>query len=370
MIRELRRGLLAGLASLALVAAACGGDSDDASPEPTSAPDPTTASVADESSTDEPVDEAPPTEDADDTEDPGDPEPSTRTVTSDLGEIEVPTDVERVAVLEPVIALPTALDLGAPVVATWESIGGGRPSSSMVTEAEWDRLEIVGAGGDPNLEALAALDPDLILFFPSTEEEYNLVAEIAPTVPVVVSNRWQDDSLLVAQAFGKVDEMERQLADYQSRADDVGARIDAELGDPQVAILRFRPDSIRVHTSVHFAGNLLSDVGLSMPEEWVRERLADPVANVSQRVEQISLEQLGLLSTADHLIVLVQGRAGQTQEEVDAAFAEVESSALWQTLPAVQNDNLHFVESYWLAGSLRAANAALDDIEESFLGES
>ncbi|MEM8925142.1 MAG: ABC transporter substrate-binding protein [Actinomycetota bacterium] len=292
--------------------------------------------------------------------------PDVRVVETMFGSFEIPADPQRIVVLDPVIALPTALDLGAPVIATQASVQG-RPATTLVTEEEWAGLDILGLTGEANLEAIAAADPDLILSSPSTEQEFSLHAQIAPSVPLVLTNVWQDDSRLAAASLGREEEMEVLLDAYTDRADAVAARLDDELGDPAVAVVRIRPDSIRVHTSVHFAGNILDDVGLRMPEEWVRTPLEDPVANLQQRLVRISPEQLGMLDTADHLIVLAQGTPSQSEDDVAAAFEEVTGGDLWQTLPAVQAGNVHLVEGYWLAGSLRAATLAVDDVERLLL---
>lgn len=286
----------------------------------------------------------------------------TRTVVTDFGEFEVPVDLARTVILDPIIALPTALDLGIPVVGTLGTNGG--PSTvALVTEEEWADLEILGDTTSSSLEAVAAADPDLILVSPSSVEEFELYAQIAPSVPTVPTNSWKDDARQVGDALGRADQLEDILAAYQRQADALADRIDDELDDPVVALVRVRPDAIRVHTNAHFGGNVILDAGLRIPDEFMREQTDDPVANLRLRVQEISLEQLELLAEADHLIVLVQGTPAQSTEAVAASFESVSDSPLWQALPAVAAGNVHLAEPYWLAGSLRAATAGLNDIE-------
>lgn len=354
--------LLGLVVAASLVAAACGGGDDNSSDEADSGE--STNSVTDaaaDGSTAEADDDGADGAGTEAADDGAETEEATRVVATDFGDFEVPADPQRVLILDPVVALPTVLDLGVPVIGTL-STTEGRPPASMVTEDEWGALEVLGTTNAASVEAVAAAEPDLILLQPNSEEEFLLLAEVAPAVPIVLSNRWQDDARQVAEAVGRSDEMEQRLADYQARADEVGAAIDEAVGDPTVVILRIRADQIRVHTSVHFAGNILSDVGMRMPEEWVREPLEDPVANLQQRIERISLEQLGLLATADHIIVLVAGTPSQSADEVAAAVDDVLESALWATLPAVQNDNVHLADAHWLSGSERAAALAVEDV--------
>lgn len=296
----------------------------------------------------------------------GDAEDATRTVTNHIGSFEVPANPERIVVMSPVVDLPAALDVGASVIGTL-SLSGDKPSTSMVTDEEWAELQVLGSAVDSSVEAIAAANPDLILVAVSSEAHFDLYSQVASAVPIVLTNRWQDDALQVADAVNKRDEMQALIDDYTTRADEIAERIDTELGDPSAVAIRIRPGSLRVHTSVHFAGNVFEDVGLRVPEMWQREPLDDPSENIGQRLERISPEQIGLLADADHLFVLVQGTSVQTDAEVKAAYEEIVNGSLWATLPAVQNGNVHFVEGYWLAGTLRAAEAAIDDIERYML---
>ncbi|MEM7275290.1 MAG: ABC transporter substrate-binding protein [Actinomycetota bacterium] len=355
-VRPGRGRAVALLLAMTAVAIACSSAPDDsaetastADAETTDAPAETTTTQA---PTEEPVDESAEL-------------PTVRSITTDFGTFEIPAEPERILVLDPVIALPTALDLGAPVVGTLSSTGDAA-INALITDEEWAGLEILGSSTQASLEAVAAAEPDLILISPTSEEEFELYAQIAPAVPLVLTNRWQDDAALVAEALGSTAEFEQQLADYQARADEIGEAIDEGDGDPAIAVVRIRPDQIRVHTSVHFAGNVLDDVGVRIPEDWIREPLEDPVANLRQRIQPISLEQLGLLDTADHLLVLVEGTPAQSDADVTAAFDEVTGSALWAGLPAVQAGNVHIVERHWLAGSLRAARLSIEDLATIF----
>lgn len=366
------RSLTPLLLAASLIAAACGGDSDatsessgDASPTAstasasdaeTSDATTTTTEAAEEPDADEPAETT--TTEA---------EPTTRVVSTFYGEFEVPSDPQRVVVINPSIDLAAALDVGANVIGTL-SLSGEKPSSSLITDEEWDQLEVLGASVDSSLENIIAADPDLVLVAPNSEEEFELYAEALTSVPSVATSVWQNDALFVAEVVNKRDEMQALIDEYQVEADELAQRIDDEFGDPTVAFLRIRPGQLRIHSNLHFAGNIFDDVGLTMQERWVQPVDDDPVENLQRRVELISPEQIGLLADADHIFVLVRGTALQTDAEVEAARDEVLESALWATLPAVQNGDVHFVGDYWGAGTLRAAYAAVADLEAIFFG--
>ncbi|MEM9608680.1 MAG: ABC transporter substrate-binding protein [Actinomycetota bacterium] len=355
MIRLASRHRFLGPAlGVALVVAACGGDADDAGDSTTTLPTATTADVT-----------APPTSaaDASATSAPPETEPAGETfvVITEFGDFEVPADPARIVVTDPIIALPTALDLGAPVIATTFPEEGS--PNDLLTPGEVEALTSVGTFGLPtNLELIAAAEPDLILASPDSAEEFELIAEIAPSVPTVVSGQWRDDARVVGEALGATGQLEALIAAYDERAAALAERLDEELGDETVVVVRVRPEVVRVHTNHHFAGNVLTDVGLAIPEQWVRADQGDSLANARNRVIDISPELLGDLD-ADHIILLVEGRPTDTPEEEQAAFDAIASSPLWTSLPAVQNDNVHVADRYWLAGSVRAAEAALTDLE-------
>ncbi|MEM1335316.1 MAG: iron-siderophore ABC transporter substrate-binding protein, partial [Actinomycetota bacterium] len=294
--------------------------------------------------------------------------PAPIVVDTEFGSFEVPADPERIVVVDPIIALPTALDLGVPIVGTTFAADGTSANELVEPDELADMVEVAVFGSTTGLESIAAADPDLIIASPGSVEEFELTQQIAPSVPFVVSGEWRDDARLVAEALGAADELDEQIAAYDARAAELAARIDTELGDPSVAVVRVRPDAIRVHTNLHFAGNVVEDAGLRIPDRWTFQRSDDPLENVNNRFVTISPELLGDLADADYIIVMPHGRATDTAEAVQDAFDQVATNPLWQTLPAVQDDNVFVADRYWLAGSRRAAEAALDDLDQFLFG--
>ncbi|MEM8619127.1 MAG: iron-siderophore ABC transporter substrate-binding protein [Actinomycetota bacterium] len=296
--------------------------------------------------------------------------PAPIVVDTEFGSFEVPGAPERIVVVDPIIALPTALDLGVPIVGTSFAADGTSANELVGPDELTDMVEVAVFGSTSGLESIAAADPDLIIASPGSVEEFELTQQIAPSVPFVVSGEWRDDARLVAEALGAPDELDAQIAAYDDRATELAARIDDELGDPSVAVVRVRPDAIRVHTNLHFAGNVIEDAGLRIPDRWTFERSDDPLENVNNRFVTISPELLGDLTDADYIIVMPHGRATDTADAVQEAFDQVATNPLWQTLPAVQDNNVFVADRYWLAGSRRAAEAALDDLDEFLFGGS
>ncbi|MQB02371.1 MAG: ABC transporter substrate-binding protein, partial [Actinobacteria bacterium] len=99
--------------------------------------------------------------------------------------------------------------------------------------------EIVGTIEEPDLEAIAALEPDLILSATVRHEEiYDELSQIAPTVFTESSGtNWKEGFTLAADALGRAEEGEQALADYRERAERVRGEIGAD--KTQAAIVRF-----------------------------------------------------------------------------------------------------------------------------------
>ena len=86
---------------------------------------------------------------------------------------------------------------------------------------------------EPDLEAITALKPDLILGSKFRQEKfYDELSAIAPTVfTEKVGITWKENLLLDGKALGREQQAKDLLATYEKRAKDFGAK----LGDAAVA---------------------------------------------------------------------------------------------------------------------------------------
>ncbi|MDT0434366.1 MULTISPECIES: iron-siderophore ABC transporter substrate-binding protein [Streptomyces] len=167
----------------------------------------------------------------------------------------------------------------------------------------------------PNLETLAAAEPDLILANDSLGDLYPKLSKIAPTV-ITAGNgvNWKRDLLLVGDAVGKGEAARKLLDDIVTDAGDKGAG----LGGTTVSMVRFTPDRTRMFGVSSFTGSLAVDMGLARP--------------ASQRFTAIS-QDIGPESVdtadGDWIFYSVQGDASRT----DAA--SVLAGPLWKSMKAV-----------------------------------
>lgn len=258
---------------------------------------------------------------------------------------------ERVVVLD-TPQLDAALSLGVtPVGAVRPAAGAEFPE---YLEGAADIAE-VGTIEAPNLEAIARLEPDLIL---SSEVRHadlkDELSDIAPTVfSETTGGTWKADYLLFAEALGHEQEARDLLEIYEARAAAIGAQLGTP-ADTTVGIVRFLPDEIRVYGPQSFSGTVLTDVGVSLPES-VRD-VTDDIA-IYPSAEQVDQ------ASADVIYVTTWG------DPADTTKASVQGGPLWPTLPAVQQGRVYDVsDDVWMLGiGVLGADVLLDDIERTLV---
>ena len=274
----------------------------------------------------------------------------TRAVAHDRGETQVPAEPQRVVVLDSP-HLDAALSLGVtPVGSVQSAVDEGLPA---YLGDRTEGVELVGTIEEPDLEAIASLQPDLILSATVRHEQiYDQLTQIAPTVFTAGSGtNWREGFELVADALGRAEAGDAALAEYDERVDAVGAAIGAD--DVSASIVRFLPDETRLYGPQTFSGSVLTDVGFDLPAlEYDEYSMA-----------YISPEQIGL-ADADVVFSTAYGDAAATTRDA--------VTAVWQTLPAVQNGCQFDVDDgEWMIGiGLIGAGIVLDDLESALDGAS
>ena len=270
-------------------------------------------------------------------------EPETREVEHAMGVAEVPAEPQRVVVLD-TGELDNALALGVkPVGAVRIDVATDFLS---YLEGQTEGIEEVGTISEPNLETIAALDPDLILSSTVRHEAlYEQLNAIAPTVLAPdLGDTWKENFLLYADALNKSDEAEQMLADFETQAAELGRMIGT---GKSLSIVRFLPGQIRLYSDHSFTGVILTDMGLTVPEPAVGE---DTYLELSP--EQVTEAE------ADYLYASTYG------PESDTDRAKVVGGPLWPRIPAVKAGEAHELNDDLLSGiGIQAAQQILDQFE-------
>ena len=317
--RRTARGA-AGLAlACSLALAACGTTTEGAAPGPTGAPEATTSPA---------------------------PADYPRTVDHAMGSTDIPEAPERVVVLD-TGELDSVLSLGVtPVGAVTTEV-----DTRFLSYLEEDAAGVEGVGTipEPNLEAIAALRPDLILSNKVRHEDlYDELSQIAPTVfAEAVGAVWKDNLRLAAEALALEEEAEAGIDAYEQSAAALGRTLD----DPSattVSALRFVEGTIRVYRPESFIGTVLTDIGLSQVEL--------PLAEFPAFTE-ISAEQLEV-AEADIIVYASFG------EPDDSGQLAVLAGPLWPRLTAVEEGRAFAVDGdvYYSGIGLTAANLIVEDM--------
>ncbi|MFH7243791.1 MAG: iron-siderophore ABC transporter substrate-binding protein [Spirulina sp.] len=268
----------------------------------------------------------------------------------------VPLSFDRLVTLDGV-TFEAAMATGLSPIAT--AVGG---LMDHLTE-QMAQVENIGVAGEPSLEKVLALKPDLIVGLDSNQAAYAQATQIAPTLLFRFdhSGQWKTVFQQISAALGRAAAAQQVMADYNARLDDFKGQMGDRLDTLQISVVRIYPDTINLYLKDSFCGTVLQDAGLARPPaQDVGAGEADTrFGNAIQT--SISRERL---DQADGDVIFVW-----TGENTPEAMATAQQNLqtllqdpLWQRLKAVQAGRVYTVPSYWIGSGPIAANAVLDDL--------
>ncbi|MCV6824555.1 MULTISPECIES: ABC transporter substrate-binding protein [Halocynthiibacter] len=275
-----------------------------------------------------------------------------RDIETVTGTVTVPDDPQRIVVLTNE-GTEAVLSLGFTPVGAANS-WNGNPWWEHITEAMGDALP-VGTESAINLEAVAALEPDLILGnFARQEEIYPQLSAIAPTV---LSERlrgdWKVNYRLYAEALGLEEEGAAQIAEYDAAVADLQDKLGDKLNE-EVSVIRFLAGQIRIYQLDSFSGVLLKDVGFARPE----------IQNVDDFAIRTGKEAIPDMD-GDRIFYFTYDNGNG---EGRSAAQDALNDPLWQSLSAVKEGKVYEVsDAIWnTAGGILAAKLMLEDLDEIY----
>lgn len=279
---------------------------------------------------------------------------TSRRVEHALGEARIDGEPQRVVTLYQG-ATDNALALGLEPVGVVES-WLERPMYRYLRDELPADVRYLGLETQPDLEAVAGLEPDLIVGARHRHAEiYPLLSRFAPTVTVEAVYDFRAGLELLGKAAGRADEAASMLADWDERVTDFGCRAAARLGDawPQrVSVVTFRGDHVRIYYE-GFARRVLDQLGFLRPEEQ---------RGSSWGVKLVSRENIPAMD-ADAIFVFMTDDPGVAEQ-----YRDWTSHPLWQNLEAVKRDRVYHVDPViWnMGGGITAANRMLDELYSHF----
>lgn len=240
--RLLLFGAAASLAATALLAAACGGDDDDTAATATPAAGETATAA------------------------PASPSPAAAypvTVTDMLGrKVEIKTEPKTIVAVS-----PTAVEL---VYAAGKTVAGRPSTANYPPEAQ--SAQAVGTAYQPNLEAILALKPDLVIADSVIHAQPALRQPLEGLpVPVIFAgaNSYKQvlDALrLVGTALNATATTDKVIADIEKSLADARKALEGK-NVSAVAILSDRDQTLYAAKSTSYTGDILKELGITNPAD-------------------------------------------------------------------------------------------------------
>ncbi|MFP8964632.1 ABC transporter substrate-binding protein [Streptomyces nanhaiensis] len=278
----------------------------------------------------------------------------TRTVMTAHGEVKVPADPERVVVLD-TAELDSAITLGVkPVGSTRSDVASG--FLKYLPKEKVEGIENVGNIAAPNLERIAALEPDLILGSDIRDKDrYDELSKIAPTVFTESTGApWKENFLVHANALNRQDEAEKVIDAYEAKTAEVTEALggEKEARKLTVSVVRFVEGAdTRVYGRQNYIGSILADIGVSRPA--IADKAPDGFS------VDVSPEKVDR-GDADVVFYTSYGDPAKSGED------KAVGGALWKGMEAVENGRAHRVDDEtWIQGiGYTAADTILDEMKE------
>lgn len=291
----------------------------------------------------------------------------TRVISTDQGEVTVPADPQRIAVLSAGLA-GYLFTLDAPVaIADTRLLGvtnldGGFPPQ-WSDKAQAQGTAELPAGDQLDLEAIAQAAPDLIIGggqgFAAVlaQQSYEQLSQIAPTVLVPSSvTTWQGELEQVAEAAGESDKVEPLMTAYENKVAEVKESI-AVPGAPVSYLLSLSTNEPSFIPQTAALPTLLESVGFE-PDD-VMTKANNPELYGSGDSFVVSPELLAPIASAPVMFVIpVAGRS----------LAELQGDPAYVSLPAFTSGTVYELPATSYRPDYDGVMGTLDLVQQMFAG--
>ncbi|WP_314291239.1 iron-siderophore ABC transporter substrate-binding protein [Arachnia propionica] len=250
------------------------------------------------------------------------------------------------------------LSLGMCPIGSTTASGAEGPIPQYLKDAYPDQASAietitkVGSRTEPDIEAIGALKPDLILTNIAGKDDadtlYKNFSAIAPTVVMRGTGQfWKTDLLLLADALGKREAAQSLLDTLKKEATEAGSALSSA---GTISLLRRNSDKLRIFGPISFAGSVVADMGLQRPDT---QQFTD---GVSKELSSETLDQ----ADGDWLFYGIQGGKDE----------ELTGQALWGSLKAVSAGHAVKVDDdpFFLNAGPTAARVVRDQIVKAVRG--
>ena len=275
-----------------------------------------------------------------------------KTIVHDFGTTELKKAPKRIVILDNLYGeILDPLDI-TPVGATTGQADSQEFSTLFKKQYKDAKVVSVGWQGNPDLDKIAELKPDLILMTGEQEDLYDELSEIAPTVGYQINTdeNWDyhETSLKVAEIFDKRDEMKKDLDRLDAREAVFAENVKAKFGNQKLMYLRVTDNDIRYYAYGHF-GYLYDTYHFNRAETF----------NPDDMFQVIDPDKLKDINP-DLLIV-----QADSQELLDN---KVKNTPVWTSLKDVQNNKVIYADysTYMLGFGIVSQEAIMKQISDEW----
>lgn len=275
-----------------------------------------------------------------------------KTIVHDFGTTKLKKIPKRIVILDNLYGeILNPLDI-TPVGATTGQADSQEFSTLFKKQYKDAKVVSVGWQGNPDLDKIAELKPDLILMTGEQEDLYEELSEIAPTVGYQINTdeNWDyhETSLKVAEIFDKRDEMKKDLNRVDAREAVFAENVKAKFGNQKLMYLRVTDNDIRYYAYGHF-GYLYDTYHFNRAETF----------NPDDMFQVIDPDKLKDINP-DLLIV-----QADSQELLDN---KLKNNPVWSSLKAVQNNKVIYADysTYMLGFGIVSQEAIMKQISDEW----
>lgn len=275
-----------------------------------------------------------------------------KTIVHDFGTTELKKAPKRIVILDNLYGeILDPLDI-TPVGATTGQADSQEFSTLFKKQYKDAKVVSVGWQGNPDLDKIAELKPDLILMTGEQEDLYEELSEIAPTVGYQINTdeNWDyhETSLKVAEIFDKRDEMKKDLDRLDAREAVFAENVKAKFGDQKLMYLRVTDNDIRYYAYGHF-GYLYDTYHFNRAETF----------NPDDMFQVIDPDKLKDINPD---LLIVQADSQELLEN------KLKNTPVWTSLKAVQNNKVIYADysTYMLGFGIVSQEAIMKQISDEW----
>lgn len=275
-----------------------------------------------------------------------------KTIVHDFGTTELKKVPKRIVILDNLYGeILDPLHI-TPVGATTGQADSQEFSTLFKKQYKDAKVVSVGWQGNPDLDKIAELKPDLILMTGEQEDLYEELSEIAPTVGYQINTdeNWDyhETSLKVAEIFDKRDEMKKDLDRVDAREAVFAENVKAKFGNQKLMYLRVTDNEIRYYAYGHF-GYLYDTYHFNRAETF----------NPDDMFQVIDPDKLKDINPD---LLIVQADSQELLEN------KLKNNPVWSSLKAVQNNKVIYADysTYMLGFGIVSQEAIMKQISDEW----